>query len=150
MNKILMSLVLVILGFGNFATASDDHAHEDEHKHEEEHEHGTQVEVKEEGFSLTPEAIKNFELRTTKLVGTSPWLIAQSAVLYAGEEVNVYRVRKNLYTRIDFKIISQQNGNLKIHSADLQESDEVVINGVGFVRIVEIVSSGGMPHGHSH
>ncbi len=150
MKNFLVIIYTLCLVLGGVAFASDEH--KDEHK--DEHEHGHSEEEGhsegETGFSLSPEASKNFELQTVQLKGKGPWSVIDSAVLYAGEEVNVYRLRDAKYERIDFKKISQIGKQIKIQSKDLQENDHVVTQGVGFLRIVEIVSSGGMPHGHSH
>ncbi len=145
--------------------------HEGEHKdeHEGEHgeadEHGTHEEEApsnvgpqkgileanaSKGIKLSPEALKNFEIRTLKLIVPGPWTLPSSAKLSAGEEVNIYRVRENYFKRIDFKLLKKTHEQMSIASDELKVGDEIVINGVGFLRIAEIAAFGGAPSGHSH
>lgn len=132
------------------------HAHADQGPHEEEvnssvgPDKGITVFSETDGFKLSVEAIKNFELRNQRLVGLGPWSIPSAAVLYSGEEVNIYRVRNGFYKRIDFTLISKNGKDVKINSPDLKADDEVVIHGVAFLRSAEIVATGGAPEGHSH
>lgn len=143
----------------------DDHGHaakESEHEHEE-GEHGEEegasnvgpdkgiIEASaENGIRLSPEALKNFDIRTLKLTGSGPWSIPTSARLLAGEEVNIYRVRDGAFKRIDFNITKKTPDNMTINSADLKSGDEIVISGIGFLRIAELAAFGGAPEGHSH
>lgn len=156
--------------------SEDDHDHSDEKKDHEEkdgehhdgHEHGHEGGEHEEenssigpdkgitifsaadGFKLSPEAIKNFELLTVKLKNVEPWNIPTSAVLYSGEEINIYRLRNGFYKRIDFSMVSKNEKELKIRTSELKSGDEVVTQGVAFLRTAEIVATGGGPEGHSH
>ncbi len=152
---------------------SDSHAKKEEHEHE--HEEGAKDHVEEEGhedheeenskigpekgilevneesgFKLSPEALKNFEIKTQKLSSQGPWELPLSARLLSQEEVNLFRVREGFFKRIDFNLLSKSQTTMKITSADLKDGDEIVINGIGFLRIAEITASGGAPEGHSH
>lgn len=136
----------------------DDHDHdaEKEGAHEEEEnssvgpEKGITVVSESDGFKLSVEAVKNFDLRTVRLQKSEPWSVPRSAVLYSGEEVNVYRLRNGFYKRIDFVVLSKDSKEMKIKSPDLKENDEIVVEGVAFLRSAEIVATGGAPEGHSH
>ncbi|WP_374000391.1 hypothetical protein [Bdellovibrio bacteriovorus] len=132
----------------------DEHGHEDG-EHEEENssigpDKGITTFSEAEGFKLSPEAIKNFELQTIKLKNVEPWSIPDSAVLYSGEEINIYRMRNGFYKRIDFSIVSKSDKEMKIRTPELKPGDEVVTQGVAFLRTAEIVATGGAPEGHSH
>jgi hypothetical protein len=104
----------------------------------------------ENGIRLSPEALKNFEIRTLKITGNGPWPIPTSARLLAGEEVNIYRVRDGAFKRIDFTQAKKTPENMTINSTDLKSGDEIVISGIGFLRIAELAAFGGAPEGHSH
>lgn len=143
----------------------DDHGHaakEGGHEHEE-GEHGEEeagenvgpdkgiIEASAEtGIKLSPEALKNYEIRTLKLTGSGPWQIPTSARLLAGEEVNLYRVRDGAFKRIDFTQVKKTPEHMTINSTDLKSGDEIVISGIGFLRIAELAAFGGAPEGHSH
>ena len=146
-------------------------AHEDEHEesgdsHESHKGHGEEgheegganvgpdkgiLEASEEnGIKLAPQAIKNFGLETVQLAGSSPWTVPTSAILHSLEETNIYRVRNGFYKRIDFNLSKRSQEQMTISSQDLNAGDEVVISGVGFLRIAELTAFGGAPEGHSH
>ncbi|WP_415062620.1 hypothetical protein [Bdellovibrio sp.] len=152
-------------------TEIHDHDGKEEHDHKEEAEHGHDKEghdhEEEEvasvgpdkgitefrevaGFKLSPEAIRNFGMKVQNLSGKGPWTVPSSSVLYSGEEINVYRVRKGFIKRVDFSSIFKDSKIVKIQSSDLKEGDQIVIEGIGYLRAAEIVATGGAPEGHSH
>lgn len=140
------------------AAEASDHSNEDSHNHEEEEAEGGNVgpekgivEASERsGFKLSPEALKNFELKLKKLSGDGPWSVPNSVIVHSGEEVNVFRLRNGFFKRIDFHIIKKSESEITIDSGDLREGDELVISGLGFLRIAELAAFGGVAHGHSH
>ena len=132
----------------------EEHGHEDGHGHEEASNVGPNKGVleasEEKGIKLSPEALKNFEIKTLKISGSGPWVVPASARMVSLEEVNLYRLKDGFFKRIDFSLVENKNGGLKVRSKDLAEGDEIVINGVGFLRIAEIAAFGGAPEGHAH
>lgn len=102
------------------------------------------------GFKLSSEALKNFDLKFLKLTGDGPWKLPKSVILYSAEETNLFRKRNGYFKRIDFQTISSTQNDLTVDSDDLREDDEVVISGLGFLRIAELAATGGVSHGHSH
>lgn len=159
------------------STKPDKHEHEDRHEHEhekDEHEHGEHEDDKEgeheheeggsnvgpdkgileaseeSGIKLSHQALKNFEIKTVKLSGSAPWTIPASARLFSGEEVNLYRLRNGSFKRIDFSLLNRTPEQITVNAKELQPGDEIVINGIGFLRIAEIAAFGGAPEGHSH
>ena len=130
----------------------DDHG--DEHKDEHKDEHGEAhddhgKEAKLDGFKLNVKALKTFEIKTIKFVPQKT-LISKSAIYKGLNEINLYRLRDGLFKRIDFKTVSQDKNEYLIASVDLKAGDEVVINGIGFLRMAEIAASGGLSDSHSH
>jgi len=141
---------------------NEKHEKDNHQDHEDSHGHGHEenerigegkgiVEYNEkEGFRLSPEATKNFSLKTQTLLGKGPWTLPLSAVLYSGEEVNLYRLREGHVKRIDFKIQRKNKESLVVSSSDLSAGDQVAIDGVGFLRIAELAATGQTPDGHAH
>lgn len=133
---------------------SDGHAHHDDHDEEENASVGPDkgiLEIDEDlGFKLSPEATKNFDLQVQKLSGQGPWSVSRSSLLHSGEEVNVFRRRQGFYKRIDFKEVRRTATEITLSSVDLRNGDELVVAGLGFLRIAEMAASGGVAHGHSH
>lgn len=150
---------------GQVDKAADKHAdHKDEDGHKEgEHEEEGHEEAnsqvgpnkgiaeadKEKGFKLSPEAEKNFELQKIK-VDSVQFEIPTSAVVTSGVEINLYRLRDGFYTRIDFTEIKKNGSHVIVKSDDVRPGDEVVVKGMGFLRMTEITAFDGAPAGHSH
>lgn len=102
------------------------------------------------GFKLSPEALKNFAVTTVRLVGKGPWKLPVSAVVTSGEETNVVLLREEFFKSLDFIISKREGLSIWITSELLREGDEIVVTGLGYLKIVEIAASGGAVHGHSH
>lgn len=100
------------------------------------------------GFKLSAEALKNFDLSLMPLKDNGPWSVPKSAVVRSGEEINVYRLRKGFFRRVDFETVRKADQSLVIDSDDLREGDEIVTVGTGFLRTAELSLGGGMTHGH--
>jgi hypothetical protein len=103
-----------------------------------------------EGFKLSPEALKNFDIKTQKLRGKGPWSLTKKAQVRTGEETNFFRVREGFFKRIDFQVVRKTNEEVFVDSKQLQDGDEIVVSGLGFLRIAELAAFGGAPEGHSH
>ncbi|MGE3682683.1 MAG: hypothetical protein AB7G93_13240 [Bdellovibrionales bacterium] len=138
--------------------------HDEEHKGEEGHgEHGEEeenasvgpekgiIEANEEkGFKLSPEALKNFEIKTLKLANSPPWNVPSTAKVRSGNEINLFRLRDGYFKRIDFNEVRKQGSQIFVASPDLKKGDEIVTIGLGFLRIAELSAFGGLAEGHSH
>lgn len=140
----------------------DEPADEKEHDHEHEEKNpqvgenkGILIADKDQGFKLSPEAERNFEIKRIKIAHSSQVEITKDMIVTAGVEENIYRFRDGFYKRIDFAIIKRiQNKaaseKIIIRSKDLKDGDEIVTAGLGFLRVTEIAAYGGAPEGHSH
>lgn len=146
-----LGIWLLILNFSFQASGSgdDDHGSEEESANVGPNKGITEANERM-GFKLSSAAEKNFEITLLKLKGEGPWTIPAGAVVRAGEEVNLFRLRKAFYKRIDFDVIRKQSGELVVDSDDLREGDDLVTAGLGFLRISELAAFGGVAHGHSH
>ncbi|MGE0633518.1 MAG: hypothetical protein AB7O96_13985 [Pseudobdellovibrionaceae bacterium] len=145
-----------------YSPPQSDHKDHEEHEHEEGGEHGeaessnigpnkgiTEADERD-GFRLSPEAIKNFELKTVDVSGAKIIKLAKSAIFFGKEEKNIYRLRAGFYKRLDFKTLSRSDSEYTIECKDLEPGDKVVVNGLGFLRIAEMAAFGGVAEGHSH
>lgn len=142
---------------------NDKHEEHEGHGEEEGHEHGEEeappsvgpekgiLEASESaGIKLSPEALKNFEIKTRKLSGSGPWSLPLSARFQSGEETNLFRLRSGFFKRIDFAQTKRDAQQFIATSKELRDGDEVVVAGIGFLRIAEVTAFGGAPEGHSH
>lgn len=144
---------------------TDEAKHEkDEKEHDHEHGHGHSEEgndqvgpgkgivsaSEKEGIRISPEAEKNFEIKRIRVVSPSQLEIPKSAIVTAGTETNLFRYRNGHYKRIDFVFIKKSSQQILVSSKDLRSDDEIVVHGIGLLRIAEIAAFGGAPEGHSH
>lgn len=167
---------VLLNGMENSLPAKDDHKHEekdsydhkskDEHRHDESEKESGAHQSEEnnqvgpgkgiisaspsEGIRISPEAEKNFNILRIPVAAKTQLVIPRSAIVTSGVEVNLYRYRNGNYKRIDFNLIDKKATEVIIQSKDLKSGDEIVIRGMGFLRIAEISAFGGAPDGHSH
>ncbi len=141
----------------NHDHAGSEEAHEGQHhgEHEEENsqvgpDKGITAYNEEDGFMLSDEAKKNFEIRTVSVDAAGTVLLEEKNIVKSGIERNVFRLRNGNFKRIDFVLVGRGEGKMRIKSKDLKMGDEVVIEGLGFLRTSEIAATGGAPEGHSH
>lgn len=139
-----------------------DHSKEENHSEDEEHGHkeeksenigpgkGIVAADEENGFQISPEAEKNFEIKRMKFSSLAQIKIPKSAVVTAGMETNIYRYRNGNYKRVDFNVVTKLSDGLHITSKELKPNDEIVIHGMGLLRIAELAAFGGAPESHSH
>ena len=92
----------------------------------------------------------NFEIKTQKLTGNGPWTLPSSARFQSGEETNIFRLRNGFFKRVDFTQGKRDAQQFVASSKELKDGDEVVVAGVGYLRIAEVTAFGGAPEGHSH
>lgn len=150
--------ILIILATSLYTTsmiAADGHDHaEGEHEEGEAGNIGPDKGILEasekNGFKLSPEAIKNFDLKYQKLTGDGPWILPKNSIVYSGKEINLYRLRNGFFKRIDFETIKKTSSDITADSDDMREGDEIILVGIGFLRIAELAAFGGVADGHAH
>lgn len=160
-------LFLFILGiYGSLAFSADDHKEGEEHAHAEgEHadeanhddeESSTTVgpdkgitEKAEAGFKLSTEAIKTMEIKSVPYAGGNLNLPVK-ALVQIKDEKTVFRIRDGWIKRVSVQVLQKGTDSFSITSKSFRDTDQIVTEGVGFLRISEIFSEEGASHGHSH
>lgn len=152
-------------GAGGAEHGEEGHAHGEDEKAQGKDEHGHgEVEENDQigpekgivefdedkGFKLSPEALKNFELKTTQVNSLEALVLDTGVVVHVGQEKNLFRLRDGFFKRIDFIQVSKNGSKITLRSKDLKPGDQIVTQGLGFLRISEIAATGGAPEGHSH
>jgi len=167
MNKIIVATLLCFFTLTSFfAIAEDEHKPGERHSEAEEskpgkegaEEGGSQVgsdkgilEANEaSGIKLASSAEKNFEIKRIKVPANGVVEIPKKAIVTAVSEVNIVRYRNGFYKRVDFEEIKRTPTTVTIRSNDLKSTDEVVVQGLGFLRVAEISAFGGESEGHGH
>lgn len=135
----------------------EDHKHAeggDDHGEEENSQVGPDKGIiaasESEGIKLSQEAEKNFEIQRVKIGQSGQIEIPKTAIVTAGEEVNLFRYRNGFYKRVDFQQIGKNGSKIKVRSKDLKNGDEIALTGLGFLRLAEVSAFGGAAEGHSH
>ncbi len=137
----------------------DDHGEEGEgHAHgDEEEEEGSSVvgpdkgilEKGKEGFKLAPEAMKTFELKTEDIRAKVTEIIRPALVEIKNDKF-IYRLRDGWIKKVSVKVLKKDNLKVTVDISQFKDGDQIIINGVGFVRTAELVAEEGVAHGHSH
>jgi len=174
---ILVALVFSVSKLSFAEEKHDDHAHDEkEHKESDEHgeeghddhgeeEHGDEHEGEEEnsavgpdkgileksenGFKLSPEAIKSFELKTQKFVNNQAQF-PRPTLVEVKEEKFVYRMRDGWIKKIPVKVLKKDKVLVTLELSQFKNGDEIIVSGTGFVRVSELVAEEGMAEGHAH
>lgn len=137
----------------------DDHGEEGEgHAHgDEEEEEGSSVvgpdkgilEKGKEGFKLAPEAMKTFELKTEDIRAKVTEIIRPALVEIKNDKF-IYRLRDGWIKKVSVKVLKKDNLKVTVDISQFKDGDQIITNGVGFVRTAELVAEEGVAHGHSH
>jgi len=133
------------------------HSDTDQDSHEEQEENpqigpdkGITEYREHDGFKLSPEAFKNFEIVTIDVGQGEILILDEKVIVKTGVEQNLFRLRNDFFKRVDFTLVNRSAGKIQIKSTELRPGDKIVVQGMGFLRISEISATGGAPEGHSH
>jgi len=143
---------------GDETDSANHDSHDSKGEHKDHAEENTQVgpdkgitEASEkDGIKISQAAERNFDIERIKVHSSGPILISKKAIVTSGDEVNLYRFRNGYYKRIDFSIANKVGDQISVTSKELKAGDEIVIRGMGYLRVAEIAAFGGAPEGHSH
>jgi hypothetical protein len=175
MKKTLLVLTLLILSSTGFSTeethnkkASNPEAHSDHDGHDHakkddddhsEHDHGSSkaigkgkaiVDVDEKkGFRLSKEAVKTLKLRLKNVDG-STFQIDKKTLVASKNTKGVYRYRAGYFKLLPAKIIKEVKGGYRIDVKGVDFGDQIVIDGVGLLKVTDVYSTDKSEYGHSH
>lgn len=136
------------------AADKDEHGHGDEHTEEEEEnsvagpDKGI-LEKGEKGFKLSPEATKTFELKTENIKSKTIDISKKSLVEIKNDKF-IYRIRDGWIKKIAVKVLRKDKTQATVDLSQFKDGDQIITNGVGYVRTAELVVEEGVTSGHSH
>mgnify|MGYP001181105651 CR=1 FL=1 len=139
------------------------HGHGDETSHkEDEHGHGhggggkavgegkAIVEISEEkGFKLSKEAIKTLELKLLN-VDSDEFLIEKTTLVTSKKLKGVYRFRGGFFKLLPVELKKEVDGKYLVKVKGVDFGDQIVINGVGLLRVADVYSTDKAEYSHSH
>ncbi len=91
--------------------------------------------TKDKSFKLSPEAHKNFELKTLA-VSTSTVAVPKEAIVHTLKQAQIFRVRDGFLKPIPFRLQNKTDRIWTIQSNELRVGDEIITTGVGFLRMI--------------
>lgn len=131
-------------------------------KHDHDHDHGHEEgggkigkgkainEVDEiKGFSLSIEAIKTLKLKFKK-IRKRTFFIEKSTLVSSKQFKGIYRLRGGFFKFISVVILKSTKKGFIISSRELGKEDQVVVSGVGLLRVADVFSTDESEYGHSH
>ena len=93
---------------------------------------------KDEGIILSEIAKKNIGFGTSNLVGTSPFKVPRSALVYSRDVIGLYLIKDRWIKMVPVKVVSMDSGYALVESSALKVSSEIVTSGVPLVRVSEM------------
>ncbi|PIK13711.1 hypothetical protein [Halobacteriovorax sp. JY17] len=137
----------------------DDHEeHGDSDKHGHDHGGGKAIgegkaitEVDEErGFKLSQEAITSLGIKLKTITKFNHLLIAKKSLVTSKSEKGIYRFREGFFKFISVKIIKEQGDGYLIQVDSLKAKDQIVVSGIGLLRVSDVYSTDKSEYGHAH
>lgn len=138
----------------------DSHKSHDDHKEGEDgHDHGggkaigkgkAIVDVDEKkGFKLSKEAIKTLKLKLSTVDG-STFKIGKNTLVASKNKKGVYRFRAGYFKFLPAKILKEEKNGYKVEVKGVDFGDQIVVDGVGLLRVTDVYSTDKSEYGHSH
>lgn len=143
-------------GDGGKHDEKEEHAGHDE---EEGHGHGEEeggsnigpdkgiTEKADAGIRLSPEAYRTFGLQVQS-ASKGALKIPTPAIVSIKNEKTVYRLRSGWFKRVKIQILKTNSKTTEISSQSFRDDDQIVVEGVGFLRVAEIYAEEGASHSH--
>lgn len=88
-------------------------------------------------FKVSEKSLAHLGVKFQSLNGSGPWTIPKEALVKIKLTQGVYRRFEGEITYVIVKTSEVGNGKLFIHSEDLEQHDEVAIEGTKYLRMAE-------------
>lgn len=93
----------------------------------------------ENGFKLSAESVKTFALGYAQVTSSgSLYQLPNSAFVFTGADVSVYRFRDGWLKRVDVQMAKKGPSLSLVNTKGLKSGDQVVSQGVSWVRVAEL------------
>ena len=98
----------------------------------------------ENGFILSKKAYEILEIKMQKLSGESSYIVERNGIVYYQDKIGIYRLRNERFKLVPITILQKKGDQITISSKDLNEGDQIAIQGAGLLRVTELDISAGM------
>ncbi len=157
--KNIIIVLLLALGTLNPISAQEHHdEHEEHHGEHEEHGGGKAIgegkailEVHEvKGLKLSDEAISTLEIKLESVKGKR-FIINKETLVTSKNLKGIYRFRSGYFKFFPIVILKELNkGSYLIKADDIESNDQIVVHGVGLLRVTDVYSTDKSEYGHAH
>ena len=144
-------------------TDHDDHkeekGHADHGEHGEHGEHGGGKAVgkgkaieevdENKGFKLSKEAIKTLKLKLQTVDGDE-FSIDKTTLVSSKSTKGLYRFRGGFFKFMPVELLKESKGKYLVKVKGVDFGDQIVIDGVGLLRVTDVYSTDTSEYGHSH
>ncbi len=141
-------------------TDHDDHKEEKGHADHGEHgEHGGGKAVgkgkaieevdENKGFKLSKEAIKTLKLKLQTVDGNE-FSIDKTTLVSSKSTKGLYRFRGGFFKFMPVELLKESKGKYLVKVKGVDFGDQIVIDGVGLLRVTDVYSTDTSEYGHSH
>ena len=141
-------------------TDHDDHKEEKGHADHGEHgEHGGGKAVgkgkaieevdENKGFKLSKEAIKTLKLKLQTVDGDE-FSIDKTTLVSSKSTKGLYRFRGGFFKFMPVELLKESKGKYLVKVKGVDFGDQIVIDGVGLLRVTDVYSTDTSEYGHSH
>jgi hypothetical protein len=104
---------------------------------------------KVKGIKLSKEAIKTLSIKLQTVDGSN-FKISKETLVTSKSKKGVYRFRNGYFKFLLAKILKEDNGGYQVSVKGVDFGDQIVINGVGLLRVTDVYSTDKSEYGHSH
>lgn len=135
------------------------HEEDSDHDDHSDHAHGSAkavgkgkaIEAVDEnlGLKLSKESIKALGLKL-QTVESDDFQISKTTLVTSKDLKGIYRFKAGFFKLIPVKSISENKEGYRVKVEGLEFGDQIVINGVGLLRIADVYSTDKSEYGHSH
>lgn len=101
------------------------------------------------GFKLSKEAIKTLKLKLDTVNGSS-FKISKKTLVASKNTKGVYRFRAGYFKLLPAKIKKELPDGYMVEVSGVDFGDQIVIDGVGLLRVTDVYSTDKSEYGHSH
>lgn len=96
----------------------------------------------EQGMKLTEKALKNIEVKTTKAVSGSQYLLPLESLVYFQDQVGIYRLRQGWFKLVKVEVMKKRGKESLVRTNEIQSGDEIAIHGADLLRVSEMDAFG--------
>lgn len=149
--------LLCIMGVSYASEHGHEEHHDDEQEEHHDHDggkaigHGKAIEEVDtiKGFKLSKEAISSLDIKF-QTIERKPFSIQKSTLVAAKSIKGIYRYREGYFKFIKVHFENEVENKYIIDDQEIKLGDQIVVEGVGLLRVADIYSTDSSEYGHSH